>query len=117
MGATLLDRQTQVHVLQFVEDAGYAVTGLGETLTALQEHVAAFGGSVALQPLQVLAMLGQYMREEAVFAAYQDIFMLGGILSVVSILPIFLLRSRRRAPAPTPVDTPPTAVASPHRDA
>jgi predicted MFS family arabinose efflux permease len=117
MGATLLDRQTQVHVLQFVEDAGYAVTGLGETLTALQEHVAAFGGSVALQPLQALAMLGQYMREEAVFAAYQDIFMLGGILSVVSILPIFLLRSRRRAPAPTPVDTPPTAVVSPHRDA
>ena len=117
MGATLLDRQTQVHVLQFVEDAGYAVTGLGETLTALQEHVAAFGGSVALQPLQALAMLGQYMREEAVFAAYQDIFMLGGILSVVSILPIFLLRSRRRAPAPTPVDTPPTSVASPHHDA
>ncbi len=41
-------------------------------------------------------MLGQYMREEAVFAAYQDLFIVGGMLSVVTLILVFLLPGRRR---------------------
>ena len=40
-------------------------------------------------------MLGLYMREESVFAAYQDLFFLDGILSVVTLIPVFLLSGRR----------------------
>jgi hypothetical protein len=117
LGATLLDRQGQIHTLQFADAAGQAVDSLGDTLSTLQEHLAHAGETAVLQPQQALAMLGQYMREEAVFAAYQDIFMLGGIMSVASVLPIFFLRNRRREPAPTPVASATEEPASPRRDA
>ena len=95
IGATLLERRKQVHILQFSEDAGYAVNSLRDTLDGLQGHLAHFGTSQD-HPLLPLAMLGQYMREEAVFAAYQDLFIVGGMLSVVTLILVFLLPGRRR---------------------
>lgn len=99
IGATLLERRTQVHTLQFSTDAGYALDTLNDTLGGLQRHLAPLGES---QPnsLLPLAMLGQYIREEGVFAAYQDLFILGGIVSVVTFLPVFLLPGRRRTTPP-----------------
>jgi hypothetical protein len=41
-------------------------------------------------------MLSQYMHEEAVFAAYQDLFIIGGILSVATLIPVFGLPGRWR---------------------
>jgi DHA2 family multidrug resistance protein len=99
MGATLLERRKQVHVLQFSEDAGLAVNSLNDTLGGLQRHVDQLGDSHA-NPLLPLAMLGQYMREEAVFAAYRDVFLVGGMLSVVTLIPVFLLPGRRRITPP-----------------
>ncbi len=96
MGATLLERQVQVHGLQFADDAGRATESLQDTLLGLHEHLHAFGDTAAPQRQQSLAMLSQYMREEAVFAAYRDIFLLGGCLSVVTLLPVFFLAKRRR---------------------
>jgi EmrB/QacA subfamily drug resistance transporter len=96
MGATLLEMRVQVHFLRFAEDAGHALDSLRDTLGGLQEHLAPFGDSTPGQPPQALAMLGQYMREEAVFAAYQDLFILGGLLSVVTLALAFLLPGRRR---------------------
>lgn len=95
MGATMLDTQLQVHTLQFTTDAGYAGASLDDTLGGLQGHLTHLGeGSASRQ--QALGMLGQYMREEAIFASYQDIFILGGILSVVTLLPVLFLSNRRR---------------------
>lgn len=98
MGATLLDTRTQVHALHFADEAGSASDSLRDTLGGLQGHLADLGESPANR-LQPLAMLGQYMREEAVFAAYQDIFMVGGILSVITLLPLCWLSGRRRREA------------------
>lgn len=95
MGATLLERLQQVHLLQFSEDAGHAVHSLNDTLAGLQDYAAQVGESVGNAQLP-LAMLGRYMREESVFAAYQDLFFLGGILSVVTLIPVFLLSGQRR---------------------
>jgi EmrB/QacA subfamily drug resistance transporter len=96
MGATVLERQTQVHMMQFSEAAGEAGHSLHDTLGGLQGHVAQLGANNAQLPM---AMLGRYMREEAVFAAYRDLFLIGGIVSVVALLPVFLLASRRRSAA------------------
>jgi hypothetical protein len=41
-------------------------------------------------------MLGRYMREEAVFAAYRDLFMIGGILSVLTFIQVFFLYGRNK---------------------
>lgn len=95
MGATLLQRQSQVHLMRFSEDAGHAVNSLTDTLDGLQGYVTQFGAGDANAQLP-LAILGQYMREEAVFAGYQDLLRLGGILSVITLIPVFMLSGRRR---------------------
>ena len=81
-----------------VEAAGDAVNSLRDTLGGLQGHVAQLGANPANSQLP-MAILGQYMREEAVFAAYRDLFLIGGIISVVAVLPVFLLSGRRRSAA------------------
>jgi MFS family permease len=98
MGATVLESRTQVHMLQFSQDAGYAFNSLNDTLGGLQRHVAQLGAQA--NPMLPMAMLGRYMREEAVFAAYRDLFIVGGILSVVVLIPVFLLPGRRRLEPP-----------------
>jgi DHA2 family multidrug resistance protein len=94
MGATLLERRRQVHMLHFSEDAGHAVHSLNDTVEGLQGYLARIGESVGNAQLP-LAMLHRYMLEESVFAAYRDLFLLGGILSVVTLIPVFLLSGRR----------------------
>ena len=91
----MLERQTQVHMMQFSEAAGDAVNSLRDTLGGFQDHMAQLGANNSQLPM---AMLGRYMREEAVFAAYRDLFLIGGIISVVAVLPVFLLSGRRRTP-------------------
>lgn len=95
MGATLLETRTQMHALHFADDAGSATESLSDTISGLQGHLTSLGEGTAART-QSLAMLGQYMREEAVFAAYQDIFMVGGILSVLTLLPLCWLSDKRR---------------------
>ncbi len=95
IGATILERQRQVHLLEYSEHAGQAINSLSDTLGGLQSHAAELGAGQASSSLS-LAMLGRYMREEAVFAAYQDLFIIGGILSVLALIPVFLLPGRRR---------------------
>jgi MFS transporter, DHA2 family, multidrug resistance protein len=97
MGATFLEIHAQRHALQFSEDAGHASDGLRETLHGLQGHLAASGEIGAVQSTTSLALLNQYMREEAIFASYQDIFILGGIISVVALIPVAFLPSYSRS--------------------
>ena len=59
-------------------------------------HWASDLGASQEQPLLPLAVLGRYMREEAVFAAYQDLFIIGGVLSVLTLILAFMLPGRRR---------------------
>ena len=49
----------------------FSVHGLGDTLGGLQRRAAELGAGSASASLS-LAMLSQYMHEEAVFAAYHD---------------------------------------------
>ena len=95
MGATLLARQRQVHLMQFSEDAGRSVNSLNDTLSGLQQHVTQLGGQAGT--VMPMAMLGRYMREESVFAAYQELFLIGGIISVLTLIPICFLSGRRKS--------------------
>lgn len=95
IGTTLLNRRRQIHMEQFSQDAGYALNSLNDTLSGLQEHAARLGAGLA-NPQLPLAMLGRYMREEAIFAAYRDLFIIGGILSLLTFIPVFFLRGRNR---------------------
>ncbi|ETX00964.1 MAG: hypothetical protein ETSY2_38010, partial [Candidatus Entotheonella gemina] len=103
MGATILERQRQVHMLEFAVHAGEAGHSLGDTLGGLQSRAAELGAGPASASLS-LAMLGRYMREEAVFAAYRDLFIIGGLLSVATLIPVFWLPGRKR-PAPLGSDS------------
>ena len=51
-----------------------------------------------------ISLLNQFMHGEAIIASYQDIFIVGGILSVVALIPVFFLPggyrvSKKREPA------------------
>ncbi len=96
MSATLLERQRYIHLIQFSEDAGRAGNSLPATLGRLQQHVTPFGADATSASLP-LAALVRYMGEEAVFAAYRDLFILGGILSVMTLIPVVLLAKRKRS--------------------
>ena len=96
MSATLLERQRHVHLMRFSEDAGRAVNSLPDTLGRLQQHVTPFGADATSASLS-LAALVRYMSEEAVFAAYRDLFIMGGVLSAMTLIPVFLLAKRRRS--------------------
>ncbi|MGH8069702.1 MAG: DHA2 family efflux MFS transporter permease subunit [Candidatus Entotheonellia bacterium] len=91
MGATFLATHAERHVLRFSEDAGHAVDSLRDTLGDIQGHLSDFGELGPMQLTKSLALLNQFMREEAIFASYQDIFIVGGILSVVALVPVFFL--------------------------
>jgi EmrB/QacA subfamily drug resistance transporter len=95
MGATFLETHAQVHMLQFSQDAGHAES-LGETMVGMQGHLGDLDEFGLAKSLKSLAMLNQYMREEAIFAAYQNIFIVGGILSIVALIPVFFLPGRAR---------------------
>jgi DHA2 family multidrug resistance protein len=97
MGATLLETHAQRHVLHFSETAGHAVEGLHETLEGLHGHLSPADSGGAMSSTTSLALLNRYMREEAIFASYQDIFILGGILSMVALIPVFFLHGRARS--------------------
>jgi EmrB/QacA subfamily drug resistance transporter len=96
MGATFLETHAQMHGWRLAEEAGHAGDSLQETLNGLQEHVARFGEVGLGRATTALALLNQYLREEAIFAAYRDLFILGGILSIVTLLPVCFLPDRRR---------------------
>jgi EmrB/QacA subfamily drug resistance transporter len=96
MGATFLETHAQRRLLQFSEDAGHAVDSLRETLANLQGHLSSFGEIGQMQSTKALGLLTQYIREEAIFASYQDIFIVGGILSVLALMPVFFLPGRYR---------------------
>jgi EmrB/QacA subfamily drug resistance transporter len=93
IGATFLDQRRQVHLLQFSQDAAAAVNSLHDTLQGLKAYLAQLAGHT--NPSLPLAMLGQYMREEAVFAAYRDLFIMAGILSVITLFLVLLLPGRQ----------------------
>jgi DHA2 family multidrug resistance protein len=94
LGATLLDHRMQIHQMQYAQNAGEALHSLSDTLRGLSERAWQLGAGPAASQLP-LAMLYRYMREEAVFAAYRDLFVIGGIISVVTLLPVLLLPGRR----------------------
>ncbi|MDH3598513.1 MAG: DHA2 family efflux MFS transporter permease subunit [Candidatus Tectomicrobia bacterium] len=96
MSATLLERQRHIHFMRFSEDAGRAANSLPDTLAGLQRHATPFGADATSASLS-LAALVRYMSEEAVFAAYQDLFIMGGVLSVITLIPVFLLATRKRS--------------------
>jgi EmrB/QacA subfamily drug resistance transporter len=98
MGATFLETHAQRHALQFSEDAGLAMYRLRDSMSSLQDHVTASGTPGAMSSATALALLNQYLYEEAIFASYQDIFILGGLLSIVALIPVFFLQDRPRSP-------------------
>lgn len=96
MSATLLERQRHIHLMWFSEDTGRVANSLTETLHGLQKHVAPFGTSANSVSLSFAALV-RYISEEAVFAAYRDLFIVGGVLSVITLIPVSLIATRKRS--------------------
>jgi len=93
-GADVITTNTFATTRFVLEAAGHAADGLHETLGGLHGHLSSMGSSGTMSSTTSLALLNQHMREEAIFASYQGIFILGGILSIVALIPVFFLQGR-----------------------
>jgi hypothetical protein len=56
---------------------------------------------------EALAVLGEHLHEEARMAAYQDAFLLLGMLTLLALPPALLVRRRRRVAEGDSEDTAP----------
>ena len=95
LGSLLVERRTAAHLLALGEQHEWHSLSVQEATMAVQEVLTAAGmgpGTTA-----ALAVLEAHLREEAQIAAYQDTFLLLGMLTLLALPPALLVRHRRRA--------------------
>jgi EmrB/QacA subfamily drug resistance transporter len=95
LGSLLVERRTAAHLLALGEQHEWHSLSVQEATMAVQEVLTAAGmgpGTTA-----ALAVLEEHLREEAQIAAYQDTFLLLGMLTLLALPPALLVRHRRRA--------------------
>jgi EmrB/QacA subfamily drug resistance transporter len=115
LGVTLsivfLEHQRSLHTIALAEQQGGLELPAQWGLTALVETFMGLGDMENLAQVKAVAHLHSMMLAEASVSAYQDVFVLSGIISLFNILPA-LLRSRRERQTktaeaePLGIDTP-----------
>jgi MFS transporter, DHA2 family, multidrug resistance protein len=95
LGSLLVERRTAAHLIALGEQHEWHNLSVQEATMAVQEVLTAAGmgpGTTA-----ALAVLEEHLHEEAQIAAYQDTFLLLGMLTLLALPPALLVRHRRRA--------------------
>jgi EmrB/QacA subfamily drug resistance transporter len=100
LGVTLstvfLEHQRAVHAIALSEQQGRLELPAQWASTALYDKFTGLGDPESLAQMEATAHLHGMMMAEASVTAYQDVFILSGILSLVNILPALLYKRRNR---------------------
>jgi DHA2 family multidrug resistance protein len=101
LSATLLEHQRATHTIALAQQQGGLELPSQWAMTSLQQTFASLGEETSVAQVQATAYLHHLMVAEATMTAYQDIFLLSGLIALGNIL-LGLLRTRRdgvRAPS------------------
>jgi DHA2 family multidrug resistance protein len=102
-------RQIVVHTAAYGQAVDPAAPAVRAALGALQAHAMHAGGSgTATAATQARSLLYSRLATEAFVRAVCDCFLIAGAVTLVGVLPVLLMRVRRRessvAPAPSPAE-------------
>jgi MFS transporter, DHA2 family, multidrug resistance protein len=94
---TVLTRRTIYHTATYGDQINQYSEISRRTFMKLQ-HFAAYtdGGTFGDAATKAKVMLGQFVGQQAFIQGVDDVFMLAAIIIVISAIPIFFLRSKRR---------------------
>lgn len=99
--ASLLEYRRGLHGIWLGEAQGALELPAQWASADLQQALSADGDSRSLAQVRAAARLNGMMQDEATIAAYQDVFVLSALISLVTILP-GLLRTSEKRPQPAP---------------
>jgi DHA2 family multidrug resistance protein len=85
---TLLENRREVHAIHFYHSLDYVSPGTQNFLFSVQRLFQAFGDAGNIVRVKSLSLLKKMIVEEASVRAYQDVFFLAAILSLLIIIPI-----------------------------
>jgi hypothetical protein len=105
LGSMLVERRTTAHLLALSEQHELQSLSVQEATRAVGEVLTAAG--MGPGHTEALAVLGEHLLEEARMAAYQDTFLLLGLLTLLALPPALLVRHRRRVAEGNNEDTAP----------
>jgi len=98
---TLLTRRTIYHVARYGEQVNPASDAFKHTLAKLTTWaVHATGGTFGSAAEKAKAVIAMHVSNEAFIGAVDDVFLLAGVIVLISALPLLIVRSRRRNPSP-----------------
>jgi MFS transporter, DHA2 family, multidrug resistance protein len=95
IGSMLVERRTAAHLLALGEQHEMHSLSVQDATGAVREVLTAAG--MGPGHAEALAVLGEHLHAEARIAAYQDTFVLLGMLTLLALLPALLVRHRRHA--------------------
>jgi len=93
MGSMIVERNTAAHLIALGEQHELQNLSIHEASNAVSEILAASG--MAQGRGEILAVLGEHLRQIAQMTAYQDTFMVLGGLTLLALPPAFLAHRRR----------------------
>jgi MFS family permease len=94
LGSMLVERRTAAHLLALGEQHELQSLSVQDATSTVGEILTAAG--MGPGHTEALAVLGEHLHEEARMAAYQDTFLLLGMLTLLALPPALLVRHRRR---------------------
>lgn len=94
MGSMLVERRTAAHLIALGEQHEPQSLGIQEATSMVSDVLADAG--MGRGRAEALAVLGEQLREEARITAYQDTFVMLGMLTLLALPPALLVRYRRR---------------------
>lgn len=100
----MLTRRTIYHTAMFGQATDAFSPAFQHTVLGLQHFVQqTTGGTMALSSIRAQALLVSNVVQQAFVQAVNDDFLIAGIITIVGVVPIFFLRTRKRASGAQPV--------------
>jgi MFS transporter, DHA2 family, multidrug resistance protein len=95
---SLLVRRTIFHGAMYGQQLDAQSDTYVQTMQRLQQYaVHSTGGSVAQAAGKAKVMLMSYVQNQAFVQAISDVFLIAGVIVLISAVPVFFLRERRKA--------------------
>jgi DHA2 family multidrug resistance protein len=114
--ASFLEYQRAMHAIDLAQQQSSLTLPADWAMTALHDTFLAAGDDVGLAAVKASAEFSRMLLAEATVSAYQDIFMLSGLIALFNIIPAVLQRRKAvEVPETAPVEAAPADLSRPAR--